>query len=154
MHKTNDHILFNQPFRSSPAGDTNKTRTEHTQDQEAPMLEPQLMTSTACMHILASRPQINQHLHFWRNQNLYSGWRCMGIHIYIYTYVYIRVASSGHGTAPDIDKMLRGAKTGPERAGRATQQCWHGMAEMPARHGTDNMGTSLWHSTAGKAQAG
>ena len=39
VDKTNIYILFKQPFRSFTEGDPNKTRSEHPQDQEVPLLE-------------------------------------------------------------------------------------------------------------------
>ena len=74
---------------------------------------------------------------------------CIYIHIYIYTYV--RVANSGHGMAQDMDKMLSGAESRHERAGRTTRHGWHSTDEMQARHSTDDTGTALrtawlaWH---------
>ena len=47
VHRTNIYILFKQPFRSSHEGDPNRTRTEHPQDQEAPLLETRLFLCSA-----------------------------------------------------------------------------------------------------------
>ena len=63
------------------------------------------------------------------------------------------MASLGHDTAQDTDKVLSGAESRHERARRTTRHGWHGTVEMQAQHGTDTKGTALRPSTAGTARA-
>ena len=68
-------------------------------------------------------------------------------------FIYIKVASSGHSTAQDIDKVLRGAESRHDQAGRTTRHGWHSTVEMQAWHGTDNTGTALRPGIAARARA-
>ena len=82
MHRTNIYIIFKQSVRSSPEGDPSKTRTEHPQDQEAPLLEPWLF--------------------------LYNAWTVyIYICIYVYIYIYILGSSARIARALAYGDILR-----------------------------------------------